>query len=156
MNNYEIDDILKRASGKSLFYRGVYSSDNLPKRKIVRLPMALVANLSPSSSIGTHWISIFINKNRIGHYFDSYGLPPVQEDIVKFLHRNCRKIKYNYTQLQSTNSSVCGAYVICYIIYTMKNQDSQKQFKDLFSKNTFINDYCIQKMLIKIKHNLLA
>ena len=49
-------------------FNGVYSKDNLPKVK----DGAYIVNLDDKQSKGTHWISLFIEKNT-AVYFDYFG-----------------------------------------------------------------------------------
>ena len=50
-------------------FNGVYSRNNLPKIK----DGAYVINLDEFKSIGTYWITLFVNGNNI-IYFDSFGV----------------------------------------------------------------------------------
>lgn len=150
MNGKQIDTVLKSFRKSRGIYQGVFSSNLLPLQKIKNVPAAFVVNLSPSYEIGSHWIAIYINSNRIGYYFDSYGLPPTVPKIKRFLQKQCKVFYHSHAELQSTNSTVCGAYAICFIIFMLQNR-SPENFESFFSTNQYINDYCIKKTLDKIK-----
>jgi len=65
MNTQQIDYIIRRHVRG---FDGVYSSDTLPDN-----PKLLVANTQPSDQDGEHWISIYVDRNGDGKYFDSFG-----------------------------------------------------------------------------------
>ena len=59
-------------------FNGLYSRNNLPKVK----DGTYVINLDEIKSIGTHWITLYMNgKNII--YFDSFGVEHIPEEISK-------------------------------------------------------------------------
>ena len=61
-------------------FNGVYSRNNLPKIK----DGAYVINIDEYESIGTHWITLYVNANNIV-YFDSFGVEHIPKDIKKFI-----------------------------------------------------------------------
>ena len=50
-------------------FNGLYSRNNLPKIK----DGAYVMNLNEFKSVGTHWIVLYVNRNK-ATYFDSFGV----------------------------------------------------------------------------------
>jgi hypothetical protein len=152
MNNIEISTIFEKINKRDMYFIGVFPCDLLPREKLRKLPCSLIINLSPSNEIGSHWTSIFIDKTRTGHYFDSFGVKPFNKDIKKFLNKQCVKYTWSSKELQSSNSSLCGAYAICFIVFMMLNPFSKAEnFGQLFSSNQFINDLCIQSNIQEIK-----
>ena len=61
-------------------FNGVSSRNNLPKKLKYK---AYVINLDEYVDVGTHWISLFCNRNEIV-YFDSFGVEHIPEEIKKF------------------------------------------------------------------------
>ena len=51
-------------------FNGVFSRNNLPKKI---KDGTYVINLDEYADVGTHWIALFCNKNKIV-YFDSFGV----------------------------------------------------------------------------------
>jgi hypothetical protein len=152
MNNIEISRFFAKIDKRKMNFLGVFACDLLPKNEIKNLPCSLVVNLSRSSEIGSHWISIFIDSQRVGHYFDSFGMQPYNIEIKNFLKRQCIRMTWSRKELQSSNSPFCGAYAICFIMFMMQNPYSvAEEFGQAFSTNQFINDLCIQATLQKIK-----
>lgn len=153
MNSLEIQCILSCYAKTKKIFRGVYPSDMLPA-VIKNYPSAFVVNLSPSCERGTHWIAIYLDGKKCCYYFDSFGFPPNNPSIEKFIRKNSTSQVISMAELQSTNSTVCGAYAICFIIFHTNNNDGKCGFYELFTCNPFINDICIQKTLDKIKQEI--
>lgn len=125
-------------------FKGVYSSDMLPYD--ASLPLNIIANTDPSYLPGEHWISITISSNGDGYYFDSFGLPPLKEDIYNFLETKCKNgWRYNQLPIQNIDSALCGHYCVLYIIYRCQGL-SAEQFLSKFHYNTAHNDKLIAKI----------
>ena len=127
---------------------GIYAIDTLPV--LVKHPAALIVNLSPSTSGGSHWIVIFVDKNRRGLYFDSLGRKPPRP-ILKFLRKNCKYFSINRIQYQADDSVFCGLFCIVFIYFKVRNQNILSSFN---TKNLKKNGHLILKYVRKIKkHN---
>ena len=59
---------------------GVYSRNNLAKIK----DGANEINLGEYESIGTHWIDLYVDVNKV-IYFDSFGFENIPKEIKKFI-----------------------------------------------------------------------
>jgi hypothetical protein len=70
-NTGDIEVLLNADSTCRRVFQGVFSSDMLPPNH--RL---LVCNTDPSTRPGQHWIAIYVDENRCGEYFDSFGQSP--------------------------------------------------------------------------------
>ena len=151
MNNFQINSIIRSFDKSKTIFHGTFPSDKLPNKRLRNLPAAFVVNLSPSNERGTHWIAIFIDKHRNGYYFDSFGNPPVNGNISRFLQVQTNKMYFSKAILQSTNSSVCGGYAICFILFMLHNPSNYIRFQNFFTCNQYINDYCIKKTINVIK-----
>ena len=76
-------------------FNGVYSRNNLPKKII---DGAYVINLDEYADVGTHWIALFCNINKIV-YFDSFGVEHVPEEIKEtFGNKNIITTFFEYKQ----------------------------------------------------------
>ena len=76
MNNVEITNYFKY----EVRINGVFSRNNLPRIK----DGAYVINLDDRNSKGTHWFSLFIDKN-IAIYFDSFGIEYIPQEVLNQL-----------------------------------------------------------------------
>lgn len=72
-------------------FMGVYSSDNIPVRKLVKLRRySIVCNLSPADHPGSHFISVTCGDSGIVTLCDPLILPPqVSPHIANFLVAAC-------------------------------------------------------------------
>ena len=93
LTNFEIQKYYENETG----FNGVYSRDNLPNKI---KDGAYVMNLDEHADIGTHWIALFCNKNKIV-YFDSFGVEHIPEEIKEFIDN--KNIKANIYHVQSNN-----------------------------------------------------
>ena len=78
MNNRQLRWIL---SGDK-FFRGVYAIDEIELIKTVSYPSSFVINLNPSYKPGSHWVAVYLEKNGVGEYFDSFARYPPHEDVI--------------------------------------------------------------------------
>ena len=82
--NFEIQNHYQN----ELRFNGIYSRDNLPKRK---KDGAYIINLYEYSDLGTHWIALYVKNIEI-IYFGSFGVEHVPKEIKKFIgHKNIKK-----------------------------------------------------------------
>ena len=61
-------------------FSGFYSRNNLPKTQ----DGAYVINLDEYESIGTHWMTLYVNVNNTA-YFDSFGVEHISKQIKNSL-----------------------------------------------------------------------
>ena len=139
--------LIRRLLKKFKCFKGVYSSDMLPFS--ASLPLNIIVNTDPSNMPGQHWVSISINKEGYGYYFDSFGIPPFKEDIFKFLEEKCDNgWTYNKVSLQTKTSTTCGHYCVLYVIFRCQNL-SNEYFLSKFNENTRHNDIRMEKIFGK-------
>ena len=70
-------------------FNGVFSRNNLPKKI---KDAAYVINLDQYAYVGTHWVALFCNRNKIV-YLDSFGVEHIPKEIKKFIGN--KNIKVN-------------------------------------------------------------
>ena len=76
------------------WFNGVYSRNNLPKKK----DGAYIINLDEYADVGTYWIALFSNRSEIV-CFDSSGVEHVPEKIKEFIgNKNIIGNIFEYTQ----------------------------------------------------------
>lgn len=151
MNTIELREFLSKFQTNHVF-KGVFACDMLPKK--VSLPAAFIINLSPISEPGIHWVSLYIDENGSGEYFDSYGLKPTNKCILHFIKFHCKICSYNKRQLQHINSIMCGLYSASYIVHKLMKKSLQ-DFCKMFGKNTYINDIVIEKIFCYLNKKYL-
>ena len=89
---------------------------------------------------------MYVDKNAEAWYFDSYGLPPLIPDHIRSLRDNCKTIRHNDQQMQSTSSAVCGQFCITFL-YFMTVRGRFEDFRDLFSQNLIRNDAIVSEFV---------
>ena len=122
---------------------GVFPLDRLPK--INTLPASLIINTDPHNEPGEHWVAVYVNKNRIGIYFDSYGLQPLNKEINNFLNIYCKCWTYNSTVIQGVTSVNCGQYCVLFVLLKSIGHSLFDIIK-LFTKRFDINDKLVEKI----------
>lgn len=141
MNSLEILKLLVHLPDHTI---GVYPSDKIPKKWTI--PSALVFNTDDSKRPGSHWISVYVDQNQRGWYFDSYGIPPFIPSHINRMRKNCKTLRWNTTQLQSEASKVCGHYCIMFLYY-MSIGLGLKQFLEIFSSDCEKNDKIVEEFV---------
>jgi hypothetical protein len=107
---------LKKLSSKNHAV-GVYAANRLPKR--FSKPAAYIVHSENSDVDVGHWIAMYISEDGKSYYFDSYGLAPLVESHINFLHRNSKKLYINKKCYQAIDSTVCGGYCLLFLAYKM-------------------------------------
>ena len=123
-------------------FNGVYSRNNLSKVK----DEVYIINLDDFRSIGTHWIALYVNTNKIV-YFDSivysFGVEHIPKEIKKFI--GSKNIITNIYRIQVYDSIMCGYFCIGFIDFMLKYK-SLLEYTNLLSPNDYEkNDKIILK-----------
>ena len=121
LTNFEIQKYCKNEPR----FNGVFSRNNLPKKK----DGPYVINLDEYGDVGTHWIALFCNRNKIV-YFDSFGIEYIPEEIKEFI-RN-KNIKANIFRVQENNSIMCGYFCTGFIDFMVAGK-KLTNYTNLFS-----------------------
>lgn len=140
MNTLMIKQFVRPFQRGSVF-KGVFACNQLPFS--FSLPALFIVNLSPSSQPGSHWVSIYIDEQGDALYFDSFGLPPRNVDILRFLKLHSKKSMYNKKQVQHLSSIKCGRFACVFAVSILRNIDL-KPFFARFSNNLKINDIVVE------------
>ena len=124
-------------------FLGVFPCDLLPELKNV--PCSIIVNTDKHDQRGEHWVAIYINSKRIGYYFDSYGLQPLNSEIEDYLNSNTNGWKWFNHSIQGVDSIKCGQFSVLFILmkelgYTLN------QITNLFTDNSKGNDFIAQQV----------
>ena len=90
-------------------------------------------NLEEYADVGTHWIVLFCNRNKIV-YFDSFGVEHVPEEIKEFVGN--KNIIANIFRVEANNSIMCGYFCIGFIDLMLVDK-KLTDFTSLFSPYDF-------------------
>ena len=139
LTNFEMQEYFKDKSR----YNDVCSRNNLPKLK----NGAYVINLDGSKNTGTHWVVIFIKKDKV-IYFDSFGfeyIPKEIMEIIKYSSLGNKNIKTRIFRIQNNNSIMCGYFCILFIEYMLNNKSLSDSTNLCSSWNFKKNDRITKK-----------
>ena len=141
----QIEKLLKNHPKTKKFFKGVYSSNTLPKLLKSEKKMFVVVNLDPSYKNGSHWIAMMKTpKNKHNVYFDSYGKKPPFKHFKTFLKN---KYNWNKQQLQHDLSTACGQWCI-FFIWEKCNGKEMKDIISKFSKKDLLsNDHIVNRFV---------
>lgn len=142
MNTLEIIKYVEQYKKNGIF-KGVFACDDLPDA--FDAPAAFIINLSRKSEIGSHWVALYIDIYGNAYYFDSFGVPPKNKDIIFFIRLHAKKIKINDKQLQHISSTKCGQFC-CGFIVTVLTKKPISNFVSKFSSNLYVNDIIIDQI----------
>lgn len=146
MDTRQIASILHSCPTMSRVFRGVFPLDKIKSER--GGSGIYVCNTHPSNKPGEHWIVIAISPETCGgEYFDSFGVPPQQQEFSDFLNKNTTSSSwmYNRERVQHPLSTVCGHYCVLYALNFARNR-SMEHFLALFdSKNCFENDIIVHE-----------
>ena len=123
-SSIEIENYLKDQKG----FLGCFASDDLPSFP-KKLPASLIINTHKKNQPGEHWLAIVLTKNKC-FYFDSFGVPIMEETIVSYLQQKYQKVTINNECIQHFNSTSCGLFCIAFI----KHVKSKPSFETFISK----------------------
>ena len=143
MNSLQIEKLLA-ADDKFL---GCFPHDMLPPFPN-KFPRSLIINTDDSSKSGDHWVGLVLNKNKC-YYFDSFGVPILEKNIINFLNHRYRTATVNNVCIQDTFSNLCGNFTIAFVSL-VRNEGQYKKFISIFDpQNLRKNDEIILKLLRK-------
>ena len=64
-----------------------------------------IISFDEHESIGSHWISLYVNGNN-GTYFDSFGVEHIPKEVIKLIWN--KNITTNSYRIQAFDSIMCG------------------------------------------------
>lgn len=112
----------------------------------LRNRFVIIVNLAPSRGKEVGHFVVIAGKPNAVFYFDSYGHPPSDKNIISFLQHCMRKVLVCHKPIQSYDSAYCPLYAMfmaLYLDWYPWNKDTKK-FPVYFNfKNPKENDKLI-------------
>lgn len=125
-------------------FGGCYPSNKIPI--FYHFPCTIVVNTQSDDKPGQHWVAVHMTKFT-SFYFDSFGLPALEPDILKYLKHRSRTVVYNSTCIQHMYSISCGLFCIAFVKH-VKSKKSFISFINQFSmSNLSKNDRLVLKLI---------
>ena len=126
-------------------FSGVFSSNTLPRKKLTRLPAALVCNTKPSNHPGEHWIALYLTESHL-EYFCSFGSNP-PSFVTRFAHRQgFSSARRTNVIIQSLNSTTCGQHCVLFLHFRCRGVP-MRRIISLFDENRKKNDEIVVAMI---------
>jgi hypothetical protein len=149
LTNEYVENLGKKICGK--YFLGTFPCDILPQVKN-KENFSLIINLSKHNTNGSHFISIFADKNNL-LYFDPLGEICLNKDIVNFIkeNRKNRKLKQKFRKIQSFESIFCGFFCLAFLLSRKINIPFHLFFNHFDNKNLKRND---DHVIIFIQNNI--
>lgn len=145
MNTLQLTHIAKCHHKLKKYFKGVYSANNIPGY-VCTYPAAYIFNTHPKHKPGEHWVSVYFSAKKEGTYFDSFGLPPIDKRVLRFLQKNTTKWTYSNKVLQHPFSFLCGGFCIYFLIKKCQGQSLNTLLKG-FRFDLDLNDNKIIRFL---------
>lgn len=142
MNTGLLERLAQNHPGTRDKFIGVFACDILPKKP----PRGFyIVNVDPISKPGSHWIAAEIRgKPNRNLYFDSYGLPPSNRHLRKFVGVNA---VWNRKRVQHMLSTTCGQWCLYFILRRNEGWAMRKITKPFRTqtekKQSIVNDHAI-------------
>lgn len=157
LTTQQLDYLARQDPYLEPIFRGVFASDQLPKEKDRRERSAYIVNVDTHDKPGSHWISIFVEKDQC-QVFDSYGIPIKWYKPSPFVNWAFNRYYYvssNSGQFQATDSNTCGHYALFYL-FTRARGKTLGDFIEQFKYQQYVdNDHRIGEKLKKlVTHDL--
>ena len=130
MDSNEIEDILSYDK----HFMGCFASNQLPSFPS-SFPKSMIINTDTANSSGEHWVALVLKKKSC-FYFDSFGLPILNDNILNFVSEIYNKVSYTDVCIQNVFSDYCGKFCIAFI----------KHVHSKYSYHTFINQFNFVKL----------
>ena len=108
----------------------------------------MIINTDDSKNPGDHWLGLILNKKKC-YFFDSFGIPIVEKNIVQYLYQKYPTAVVNTVCIQDTFSELCGMFVIGFVSFVKDEQDYEKFISIFDPLNLRKNDEIILKLLRK-------
>lgn len=146
-SNFFLNDLLLRNPE----YVGTYSCNNIPIPRNSRNFM--VINLSKVNTPGSHFVSMYIFRNKqnkwLIEYMDPLGAHCTNSDILFFMKNYCTHYKYLKFPIQPIFSVRCGLYCAGFVISRIMKKSSINKYANIFSNDLKHNDEIIDKFILK-------
>lgn len=122
---------------------GTFACNRIPD--VIQRPAFFVVNTAPLPEkphrkiiTGEHWVAIRLSDHE-NEYFDSFGEPPSQPNIVEYLAKQGKVLQHSTQMIQHPLSDTCGVYCIDYV-RERSNNVSFRKYLSFFTADQDAND----------------
>lgn len=129
------EDLYSLAEKYRILLNNIVSRDELTKMPYDNY----IINLASSQNPGTHWVALYLPKNRTPVYFDSFGMVPPLEVINLIKNSGHKNYLVNEKQIQDIRSGYCGEYCLMFLRFMNRSNPSKKNLKQFLAKFRKLN-----------------
>ena len=120
---------------------GAFPCNSIPNG--LRPPFAIIINTDRDDQPGSHWIAINVTNNGHGEYFDSFGWPPMVEDVSKFLQDLDCCFCYNTSMIQHVGSVCCGHFAVGFVLSRLSGIGFEEYISNFVTDKLKFNDFIV-------------
>ena len=127
----------------------VLARDQLPHHIDRTRTAVFIINTDASTNSGLHWVGLYYNGVGTFFYFDAFGLPILNSDIMTFVQTNSdRPLIYNTRHVQDCLSIACGLYAIYFMLIMCRGGTLRRVLQPFDSSHRqFVNDKIVARLL---------
>jgi hypothetical protein len=134
--------LMKVMEGEPQFI-GVFAADEVPNPRALQKPFMFIANTAPRRHPGKHWVAFYFPIRSKSEFFDSFA------KTTSYYGFHLKNYIHNTQVLQAHDSTVCGYYVLYYLICRARGL-SMEDILQPFSKDRDANDAAVVSFLSSI------
>ena len=112
MWSMDIEQVISTIDKRKQFL-GCFPLDQLPDFP-TQFPKSCIINTQTSTKVGEHWIALILTKKHC-FYFDSFGLPIIDQRIIEYLNPHYTIVRYSDVCIQHIESDKCGEFCIVFV-----------------------------------------
>ena len=112
MWSMDIEQVISTIDKRNQFL-GCFPLDQLPDFP-TQFPKSCIINTQTSTKVGEHWIALILTKKHC-FYFDSFGLPIIDQRIIEYLNPHYTIVRYSDVCIQHIESDKCGEFCIVFV-----------------------------------------
>lgn len=136
---------------KRIQFLGCFPIDQLPIFP-PQLPVSCIINTQTSTKVGEHWVALILTK-KYCFYFDSFGLPIINQRILKYLNPYFEIVRYSDVCIQHVESNKCGEFCIVFVTQVENKRTYEKFISQFNLLNIKENDDIIENCVNSLVNN---
>ena len=129
-------------------FLGCFPLDQLPEFP-TQFPKSCIINTQTSTKVGEHWIALILTKKHC-FYFDSFGLPIINQSIQQYLNTHYKILRYSDVCIQHVESVKCGEFCIVFVTQVKSKATYEKLISQFNLKDVRENDIIIEHWVISL------
>ena len=147
MWSLDIEQVISTIDKRKQFL-GCFPLDQLPDFQ-TQFPKSCIINTQTSTKLGEHWIALILTKKHC-FYFDSFGLPIINQSILQYLNTHYKIVRYSDVCIQHVESGKCGEFCIVFVTH-VNSKTTYEQFISQFNlEDVRENDIIIEHWVISL------